>query len=272
VLALSALSNACALEAQPGDPASRGGAAGSGGASGHGGNGGRPGPTTSDRPCSGDGDCLTDFPLCVKGLCGTCSLADSSGCGGDTPICTLIADGALPVCAECERNSDCTDGSCLQGACVTACGGNADCPVLQPFCGSEGRCVECTAASECGTASEQCSPDGECVECLADGDCSPTAPTCSQGSCVCTLDVNELGTDRNNCGGCGQACEGSDICAAGVCAEPSNSRFTIVSGGGVMKSAAYTLHLSSGQAPGGNSVLSSSRFTLKSGFPGTTSP
>jgi hypothetical protein len=39
-----------------------------------------------------------------------------------------------------------------------------------------------------------------------------------------------------------------------------------------MKSSAYTRDLSSGEAPGGNAVLSSSRFTLKSGFPGATDP
>jgi hypothetical protein len=276
VLALSLISSACSLEASPGDPTPRGGSAGSGGtggkagSDGEGGKGGRPSPTASDRPCSDDNDCLGDFPLCLSGLCNTCSLVDSSGCGGEKPICFLPSSDALPVCAECERNTDCAFGSCVEGGCVTSCGNDDDCPTLQPVCGPAAQCVECTTSRACPTASDQCSPAGECVECLTDADCGPTAPSCTEGSCACTLDVNQLATDRNHCGGCGQACLGNDICAAGTCTEPSNSRFTSVSGGSVMKSSAYTLHLSSGQAPGGNAVLSSSRFTLKSGFPGTT--
>jgi hypothetical protein len=44
----------------------------------------------------------------------------------------------------------------------------------------------------------------------------------------------------------------------------------LVSGGTVMKSAGYKLVLTTGQSPGGNGVMSSTNYKLRSGVVGAT--
>lgn len=123
--------------------------------------------------------------------------------------------------------------------------------------------------------------------CQADTDCLTSAPSCVAGTCTCTLAAAELSSDEKNCGQCGNDCSEVDVeatCQQGRCIRPGEPGPTSVarttsgdvavlaatSGAAVVKSARHSLVLSSGQAPGGNTVMKSSRFQLKSGFVGAS--
>jgi hypothetical protein len=142
--------------------------------------------------------------------------------------------------------------------------------------------AECEeGAGECATAA------GVPRSCEADTDCPASAPSCVSAACACTLAVSELSSDEKNCGQCGNDCRSVDVgatCQQGRCIRPGEPGPTSVaqssggdvavlaaaSGAAVLRSPRHSLALSAGQAPGGNLVMKSSRFQLKSGFVGAS--
>jgi hypothetical protein len=126
------------------------------------------------------------------------------------------------------------------------------------------------------------------VPCSSNAECPARAPTCAGTVCTCQLSLAELGADPKNCGSCGNDCGGEQTgatCQRGRCirpGEPGPSDIARLPGGGeaalslaaasggVLKSPRFSLQLSAGQAPGGNAVLSSSRYRLHGGFVGAS--
>jgi hypothetical protein len=142
--------------------------------------------------------------------------------------------------------------------------------------------------AECGEGLAECAPaPGVPRSCEADADCPAGAPSCVSAECACTLAPSELSSDEANCGQCGNDCRSIDVdatCQQGRCIRPGEPGPTSVaqssggdvailagaSGAAVLKSARHSLAVSAGQAPGGNRVMKSSRFQLRSGFVGAS--
>jgi hypothetical protein len=143
-------------------------------------------------------------------------------------------------------------------------------------------------AAECAEGAAECAAAaGVPRSCEADADCPASAPSCVSAACACTLAVSELSSDEKNCGQCGNDCGSVDIgatCQQGRCIRPGEPGPTSVaqssggdvavlaaaSGAALLRSERHSLALSAGQAPGGNLVMKSSRFQLKSGFVGAS--
>ena len=124
--------------------------------------------------------------------------------------------------------------------------------------------------------------------CSNDTECSARAPTCTGSVCTCQLSLAEIATDPNNCGSCGNDCGSAQTgatCQRGRCVRPGEPGPTDIArlpsggevalslaaaSGVVLRSARFSLQLSPGQAPGGNAVLSSSRYRLHGGFIGAS--
>ncbi|MCB9660886.1 MAG: DUF4215 domain-containing protein [Sandaracinaceae bacterium] len=134
---------------------------------------------TADTDCSGGEVCNTS-----TNLCGTCTdtepgVGQDSGCGAATPMCVTAmgggqqcvaciddtmgmqdlgcgaaapacdVSGAVPVCVQCEQDSECPGGLCnmTTNTCVE-CQSDSDCSGATPGCNLlTETCVECTATN-----------------------------------------------------------------------------------------------------------------------------
>lgn len=70
----------------------------------------------------------------------------------------------------------------------------------------------------------------------------------------------------------GSGTGGTGIGGAGDAGVTGHPGMDIVTSGNVMQSANFKLLLTVGQGPGGNGVMKSTNFALKSGLPGATQP
>ena len=106
-----------------------------------------------------------------------CNIEDAMNCVGDRncPEGLACTDGVCGV--ECRSNSDCENGDCIFGQCVT-CTQNTDCE------GTD-QCQSGSCVSSC-TTNDECSPQGfcdqRCVECLQDEHCLENE-SCTNGVC-----------------------------------------------------------------------------------------
>ncbi|MEZ4327383.1 MAG: DUF4215 domain-containing protein [Polyangiales bacterium] len=134
---------------------------------------------TADTDCTGGEVCNTS-----TNLCGTCTdtepgVGQDSGCGAATPMCVTAmgggqqcvaciddtmgmqdlgcgaaapacdVSGAVPVCVQCEQDSECPGGLCnmTTNTCVE-CQSDSDCSGATPGCNLlTETCVECTATN-----------------------------------------------------------------------------------------------------------------------------
>ena len=168
-----------------------------------------------------------------NGLCRdlTSSHANCGGCGN-----------------ACASNAVCSNGTCVTVECGTC---EPTCPSGLTWCGA---CVNtATDTTNCGACGNPCASglvcsNGECVQCAGDAQCPPdddcgsyvcsngacvrqNAPngtscggasggTCSDGLCTNTCSGANLLTDPQNCGACGNVCQGvnsTPICVNGTC-------------------------------------------------------
>jgi EB module len=182
------------------------------------------------------------------------------------------------------------------------CGASLALLASSQACALDSRDLDTQAAANEAESDQEASSDvgcmngvGECAPvlapgaaCVADAECPPGAPACVESICVCPLSPPELANDAKNCGGCGFECgsaESNATCQQGRCilagepgpndlARSSSGRralLAVSAGGTVATSSRYVLQISSGQAPGGNAVMTSPRFRLEGGFVGTSS-
>jgi hypothetical protein len=122
----------------------------------------------SDGGGDGDGDRDSGQPMGGTGADGgggmggtggdTGGTGGSGGTGGvivDPFMCTPGDDGG---CTDCEENTDCTTGLCLDGLCVQ-CEADSDCA---PGVCESNLCVACRVDADCGE-DNVCLPSHECV-------------------------------------------------------------------------------------------------------------
>lgn len=146
-------------------------------------------PICTDALTFCDGECLSLTDIHMTD-CNTCEGAFEN-CDGDIQNgCEVDVSSDVNHCGEC--GNACDEGSyCSAGECISACNkGEIACD------------GECISQSELHLKS--------CTEC-ADGYCD------SDGNFQNGCDTNFLSDDVNNCGACGQKCEGDLICRKGVC-------------------------------------------------------
>jgi hypothetical protein len=176
-------------------------------------------PSCSGEPsgCARDSDCASD-EVCSSGECvprpmtgaelgGACT--QDSGCrsglciGG---VCTQTCDVLRPT--SCPGGFFCDDGtspSCSTGYCVAGSPGSR---ALGAACGADTECA--SLYCEAGVCSQPCVPGGV-SGCEAGFTCQAGTLPC-RGSCQRARSL-------------GDACEGSDQCASGICAVRGDGSF-----------------------------------------------
>ncbi|UCF35135.1 MAG: hypothetical protein JSV78_07485 [Phycisphaerales bacterium] len=188
-----------------------------------------------------DAHCPDDGLFCN----GTESCDASSGCvsSGDPCPTGMSCNETTDSCEQCQGDSDCDDGvdctddTCVAGACVFT-PNDAHCPNDGQFCnGTE----SCDASSGCISSGDPC-PAGmscnestdRCEQCQGDSDCDDgvncTDDTCVAGTCVFTPNDADCPDDDLFCNGT-ESCDASsgcvssgDPCLAGkVCNEQTDT-------------------------------------------------
>ena len=168
------------------------------------------GPVDAGKPkeCEQDADCANAFPnapACRVALCDV----DKGKCKLDP-----APDGL--VCApadECQAESTCLAGACIDGAAVSCDDGNA---CTKDKCKKGEGCTHEAKGGFCDDG-DACTLDDECV----DGACVGTAKTCDDGN-LCTddgcVDGGCVSTPNNAACDDGNLCTVNDACAGGSCA------------------------------------------------------
>src|SRR5262249_55058289 len=152
-----------------------------------------------------------------------CTSPASQPCGGADLSSDPNNCGSCGVV--CAQNAVCQGGQCLCKSGLTYCPGTGAClqTCPQPTCeqqdltacyDNQAGAVICVATSSngahCGSCDSICSESGTtCVggKCV----CSDGLTFCSQRGCV------DLANDQDNCGDCGNACDGDKTCIGGTC-------------------------------------------------------
>jgi hypothetical protein len=159
------------------------------------------------EPCATDSDCehIDGKPVCDRGECVQCTVADESACGANscdpaTSECTETPRGSVDTCHACVADSECLGGNQADP--------DARCVPMQfrgepreggfclrrvaKTCGRPYNIVN-LAASLSGAAQEPyCGIDQENVRCEAvlDLESSRACPSGADSSCGCTRDVD----------------------------------------------------------------------------------
>ncbi len=115
--------------------------------------------------------------------------AGGSGSGITPP------DGGPPAATSCTVGSGCTMADGAQGSCSSC-----------------GTCIDLFAVGSLQCPVPSCSGASPGATCLL-SDASPGV--CCRGSCL-----DPFGSDKDNCGACGQGCPGSSACGNGTCTIP----------------------------------------------------
>lgn len=145
---------------------------------------------------------------CREGRC-EC-LAGAERCGEDFCSDLQRDPNHCGICNEtCESGETCVAGSCV-------------CSVGLERCGDD--CVDTASSAEhCGDCGHRCAEDAAGEYCW-DGQCtaiacelrSPSAEGCGSSDRDCVPSA-ALAWNPLHCGGCDEACAGSEVCTQGVC-------------------------------------------------------
>ena len=152
------------------------------------------------------GDCDTGFADC-NGMpedgCETMTAFDPFNCGACDNTCSFT--NGIPTCVS---------SSCVLGGCV---GGYADCDMDGASCeaqlGTVETCTDCSeSCHEVANGTRSCGASG-CEYACNTGyeDCNGDIASPSGDGCE-----TQLGTNMD-CGGCGDACPGAQVCSGGSC-------------------------------------------------------
>lgn len=188
--------------------------------------------------------------------CAQGGFGDDGGSGGmDAGLRDSGPSGSCGPDLQCAPGLTCCDGECIDtrtsltdcGACGAVCAGRGNaCVAGVCRCGSVEACTgtELCCGSrcanilddpmDCGDCGNRC-PSGQVCEdrvCQAPpcptpcgagetcvgGSCRcGTGPACAPGRACCGGACLDVSSDRNNCGLCGNACAGAQVCQAGTC-------------------------------------------------------
>ncbi len=187
-------------------------------------------PKTDEQYCGAKDDCEGENAgtKCVAGAecnrgecaCSTsgqvvCKIGDALQCADPNAdaTCGCDADGAGLVCSEL---SNITDGACNGGQCEITCRpgfNNCNQDV------SDGCEADLNSAETCGSCDNACDTNHTTSAVCESGEC---ILTCTEDTVMCKgadgkdhcMDLSE---DNDNCGWCGNKCEGKSECHGGFC-------------------------------------------------------
>ncbi|MBQ8035855.1 MAG: hypothetical protein IJ268_02575, partial [Proteobacteria bacterium] len=183
-------------------------------------------PTTDKEFCGADELCQ-NFDVCGDGLscqAGECKCTDAqlSQCqlAESDIICTdPKTDSAYCGCGmdeadagmNCQALAGISEGKCVEGACQITCDEtHRDCnEKLEDGCEAD-----LTSIDHCGGCNIQCKDDNASDAQCVDGVCRFT---CKEGMASCGGLCINIQSDDNNCGYCGNKCEGDAMCIDGFC-------------------------------------------------------
>ena len=185
----------------------------------------------SHQACTGSSSCTAGHVCTVGGCAQTCSeeIACAKGEVCKSGVCSAPAVDPGPK-KDCTTKADCTNGTCVAGACE-ACGGSAGpCPCTAAAdCASGQACVAgaCTAPQNTCKFSSECESGKLCADgrCLTSCETTPCGNgfTCEKGVCqptpggpACASDA-QCGGDTPQCvsGACVKGCAGDAECGGG---------------------------------------------------------
>ena len=184
---------------------------------------------------------------CCDDICDVCPELEHCTCGDD--ICDPEADETCDNCPQdcgCDCGEECNAGVCDSVACLekecgdNGCGGSCgDCAAMNDLPCASASCVDfkcqtevanfyCVIADSC-VPSGTINPDNECEKCSPNDDKLGWSPVsngigcgaglaCYNGLC-CNYDCDGKVCGDDGCGGTCGACEESQTCCAGACAE-----------------------------------------------------
>ncbi len=161
--------------------------------------------------------------LCVGGVCGlgvpVCT-SDRANCDGESANgCEVAIFSDVGHCGGCGMRCSDTGGTarCMGGVCAITCSpGLGDCDGdVANGCETSTN----TSTTHCGACNRVCAVANATAACVS-GAC--TVGMCDAGYADCDGSVTngcEVNTavDESNCGTCGAACPGGQLCSAGVC-------------------------------------------------------
>lgn len=169
---------------------------------------------------------------CDAGVCSGACTPDTTQCSG-TEVQTCNSSGAWQFSSQCMYA--CVNGSCT-GVCVPGMAQCSPSGTAQEVCDNTGtwQTTMCPDACDDGQCVTGCVPgqmrcDGQFTPQLCDNTgtwqsqtaCAQPTPDCQSGACTCLQtmcgsDCTDTSSDPDNCGSCGNDCEGQP-CSGGVC-------------------------------------------------------
>ncbi|MBR4984332.1 MAG: hypothetical protein IKY83_01150 [Proteobacteria bacterium] len=184
-------------------------------------------PTTDKEFCGADLLCQ-NFQSCGDGLScqeGECKCTDAlleqcqiaagdflcTDAKSDSTYCGCSLDEQTGAGMNCETLSGISEGKCVEGICQITCDEtHRDCnEKLEDGCEAD-----LTSIEHCGGCNLLCqdenASDAQCV----DGECRFT---CKEGMASCGGNCINIKEDDENCGYCGNKCEGNAQCINGFC-------------------------------------------------------
>ena len=156
---------------------------------------------TDANNCGECGKKCGDNEACVDGNCGVACAPGETECSGTCVNLLVNAENCGACGTKCGDNEACQNGSCAK-----SCAGGTE------LCGND--CLDLDSDASCGTCDNHPACNTAVGESCVNRECKNQ---CQANQTFCNNNCVDLKSDKNNCGECGHACEGEDVCNNGSC-------------------------------------------------------
>ncbi len=176
-------------------------------------------------------DCAED-EKCVDGQCLPRCIDETTYCNGD---CLFLDNLHLKDCNTCADNYCDADANLANGCEINAMDtDNNNCGACGKVCETGTSCKAGVCESNCEEGKTWCGESCLNLSELHLASCSACADNyCdADGNLANGCEIDAKGSDANNCGACGKACNSGEVCNKGTCAVPYESHRMMVVGTG----------------------------------------